>query len=901
LFAAAARLVLPRAFHREFAPELQTAFADQYRHALGQPRSAGMTRFWLREIGGLFATSGREYRDAVVAARRPRRRSRNQSPSPKRNRDMIGTFRKDLVYAFRMIVKTPVVSAIAVLSLALGVAANTTIFSIVNTWLLRPLPYPEADRLVMVWENDRNDSDDQDAVRYANFFDWREQATSFDSWIATDFGVANLTGLERPEQVTLANVTPNFFSLIGSDPMMGRTFLPDEGGTEDAPVAVLSETLWKNRFGAEADIIGKTMTLNDRTYTVVGVMPETFDFILGTVGLWIADDFESRRTNREDHQMLVTARLELGVSAAQAQNEMAAIGARLEEMYPETNTDYGVNVMTLREQFPGRTDRGLIQILMAVVFLVLLIACVNIASLLMAKTDARQKELAMRVALGAGKGRLVRQLLTESVVLALLAGALGVVLSFWGVAALVEAMPDQLPGSFTPRLDGTVLGFAIVASVLSGLTFGITPAMQAVSGNLRSALVDGSRGGTATRKKKRLRAAFVMAEFAMAFTILIGAAVLTDLFDRRLDIDPGFDVQNLLTMQLVLPEYKYGDEAEQVLFVDELERQLEGLPGASSYALANVLPRTRGLPFTEFTIDGQLDEENEEPETSWLTVNTTYFASLGIALRAGRSFTEADRAEAPLVVMVNQRMVERFFDGESPVGRRITIQDESREIVGVVNNIAQTRLAGLEPTFPAVYFPMAQRPARGMRMVLRAPGDPLVLAGAAQDAVWQVDSDQPIALVQTMDQHIEAELAGPTIMSQILFFVGFLALALAAIGIYGVMAYSVSQQTGEIGIRMALGAKPRQVLTRVTRQGATLAGMGLLLGVPLAALVVFFIGSVVSTASADGLQVSEASRVATVTPLVSVSLILAAVGLIACYLPARRATKIDPMVALTAE
>jgi putative ABC transport system permease protein len=755
----------------------------------------------------------------------------------------------------------------------------------------------------MMFESDPKDPDNQFSVRYANFFDWREQATSFDSWIATDFGVANLTGLERPEQVTLANVTPNFFSVVASEPMLGRTFLPEEGGTEDAPVAVMSETLWRNRFGADADIVGNTVTLNDRVYTVVGVMPETFDFILGTVGLWIADDFESGRTDREDHELRPTARLGPGVSLAQARNEMEAITARLEELYPETNTGYRVKMRTLRENFPGPTDRGLVEIMMAVVFLVLLIACVNIASLLMAKTDARQKELAVRVALGAGKGRLVRQLLTESVVLALLAGTLGVVLSFWGVGALIEAVPEQMPGIYMPRLDGPVFMFAIVAvaSVLSGVTFGITPAMQAVSGNLRSALVEGSRGGTATRKKKRMRAAFVMAEFAMALTILIGAAVLTDLFDRRLDIDPGFDAENLLTMQLVLPEYKYGDAAEQVLFVDELEGQLEGLPVASGYAVANVLPRTRRLPSTEFTIDGQPVEENKEPETSWLTVNTTYFASMGISLRTGRSFTEADRADAPPVVMVNQRMVERFFDGESPVGRRITIQDESREIVGVVNNIAQTRLAGLEPVFPAVYFPLAQRPVHDMRIVIRTPGDPLQLAGPAQDAVWTVDPDQPIASVQTMDEYIADALAGPTIMSQILFFVGFLALALAAIGIYGVMAYSVSQQTGEIGIRMALGAKPRQVLSRVTRQGATLAGMGLLLGVPGAAAVVLLIAQIMSAAGADGLQVAEVGRVLPLLPVIVVSAILASVGLIACYLPARRATKIDPMVALTAE
>ena len=392
---------------------------------------------------------------------------------------MINTLRQDLIYSIRMIVKTPVVTGIAVLSLAIAVAANTSIFSVLNSWLLRPLPYPDAERLVMVWENDRNDSDDSDGATVANYFDWREQSNSFEALIAAEFSSANLTGMERPEQLRVSHVTPDFLRVLAAEPLIGRTFREDEGGPEDTPVAVIGESLWRDRFAGDNAVLNQTMMLDGRAYTIVGVMPETFDFLVGSVKIWVADTFESRRTDRTVHTLVVTGRLRGGVTPAQAQNEMTSIASRLEEQYPETNEGWGVNVETLKEQFPGDTDRGLIQILMTVVFLVLLIACVNIANLLLAKTDSRQKEIAVRMALGAGKGRIVRQLLTEAVVLALIAGSLGTVLSIWGVAFLAQVFPDEVPGAFLPRIDAAVVTFSILASVFAGLTFGIAPATQA--------------------------------------------------------------------------------------------------------------------------------------------------------------------------------------------------------------------------------------------------------------------------------------------------------------------------------------------------------------------------------------------------------------------------------------
>jgi putative ABC transport system permease protein len=667
---------------------------------------------------------------------------------------------------------------------------------------------------------------------------------------------------------------------------------------EDEPVAVLGELLWRSRFGADPGAIGRSIIISGRSHTVVGVMPETFDWLFGNVGLWIADDFESRRSDRDNRAILVTARLQPGTTPGSAQAEMSAIASRLKDLHPEANTDMGINIETLREVFPGPTDRGLIQLLMGVVFLVLIVACVNIASLLMAKTDARQKEIAVRVALGAGKGRLVRQLLTESVLLAAVAGALGLILSIWGVAWLASAMPDELPHSFAPRMHGTVVFFSIMVSLLAGLTFGITPAMQAVRGGLGSPLVEGNRGGTATVRRKRIRNLFVITEFALALTILVGAALLTELFHQRLAIDPGYDGANLLTMELTLPEHTYEDEQAMAAFVDQFERELESLSGAAGYAIMNVRPRTRGMPYSRFTVDGREVEPGEEPSTSWLSVSADYFETMGISVLYGRDFNTNDRTDAPPVILVNERMVERFFDGEDPIGKRLTIQGKSREIVGVARNIAQERLTGLTAISPSVYFPIAQRPVRTMNVAVRTTGDPHQLTVPTQEALWRVDPDLPVTLVRTMNEVVEYELAGPNMMTSVMFATGLLALVLAAIGIYGVMAFSVSQQTNEIGIRIALGASSANVLTRVAGQGATLTGIGLLVGIPTSVLVIWFVNIIGERAGTEGL-VSTGSF--GLTPVMVVAGVLATVGLVGCYLPARRAAKVDPMVALQQE
>ena len=826
---------------------------------------------------------------------------------------MLSTLAREIRQALRTILRTPGLSFVAVLSLALGIAANTSIFSIVHSFLLRPLPYDDADRLVMVWESQRSRTEDRQGATPADYFDWREQARAFDALVAADFSTMTLSGASksgatradagRPEQLSVARVSPDFFTVLGSQPMQGRAFLPDEGADGDAPVAVISEKLWRGRLGATEDAVDGELILNGQAHAVVGMMPEGFDFLLGTVDLWIASDFEDRRQDRDDRALVVTGRLKPGVSIEQAQAEMDAVAARLESLYPDSNEGFGVDVQAVGDVFPGATDTRLVQILMVVVGMVLLIACVNVASLLMAKSDGRQKEMAVRTALGAGRGRLLRQLLAESLVMALIAGALGTALSIWGVQGIAASMPDLIPSFHMPRLDAPVLAFSLVVSLVAGLTFGIGPALQAVRGGRQTTLLDSTRGATSTRERKRLLSSFVVAEFALALTILIGAAVLTELIRSRLEIEPGFNPENLLTLRLELPEHRFGDDEAVVAFVDRLKDGLDGVGGASAVTFASVLPRTRALPYSELAVDGRPAEPGEEPQAAWLSVPPGYFEAMGIAIEEGRGVTAADDGAAPPVVVVSRRLIERHFPdlgaGDSPIGRRLTVEGASREIVGVAADVAQERLSGVQPLPPAVYFPFAQHPVRSVYAILRASaGDPYLLAEPVRQAIRGVDSAQPISELRTMDEHVALQIAGPVVIGRTLFAVGLLALALAAMGTYGVMSFAVSQQTGEIGLRMALGARPGQILGRVTRQGAGLTAIGLLLGIPASAAVVRLIGTMFEAAASDGIQ---AGGTIPLEPVFLVGGVLAVVGFIACYLPARRATRVDPVAALQSE
>jgi len=810
---------------------------------------------------------------------------------------MLRTLPRDLRHALRSAWKTPAVSAIAIISVALGIAATTTVFSLAHSFLLRPLPYPEADRLILVWERAEAQGDERELVAPANYFDWQERSEAFSAFAAYSFSAAHLTGIERPEQISAAQVTPSFLSTLGVDPVRGRVFLPEEGGLGNTP-AVVSEALWQRRFGGVEDLLGRSLTLDGKAVTVVGILPETFDFFQGGVDLWQVRDFKELRDERSERSLFVVGRLAPEASINSARAELEAAASHLAQAYPETNEGRAVRLETLREIFPGPMDTRLVQILMIVLMLVLLVACANVASLLLARSQARQQEMAVRMALGAGRRRLLRQLLTESAFLAMCAGVLGLLLSRIGVAGAASALPSILPAFYAPTMNTTVALFALGLSLLCGLAFGIGPALEALRGDLRQALLEGGRGGMAGRRQKRILRAFVVVELALALTILVGAALLTDVFHQRLGIEPGFDPENLLTFELSLAEHLYAEDDDLLRFLARGEDRLAAVPGATAATFVSSLPRSRGLPFDDFTLEGQDLERFEQTESVWLAVSPSYFEALEVPRRAGRLFSIGDRADSAPVVVVNERFLEQFQDQGAALGQRLEIAGATREIVGVVGNITQRRLSGIEPSEAVIYLPLEQRPVRDLHAILRSEADPYALVTPIQAVLEELAPEQPMGAAATMEEHIAHQLAGPEMISRILYGVGLLVLALAAMGIYGVMTFVVSQQTGEIGLRMALGARPQQILARVAGQGARLSALGLLVGLPLAGLVVKLIETMFEAASSDGI---EAAAGLSVLPVAQVGLLLLSVGLLACYLPARRATQVDPVRALEAQ
>ncbi len=820
------------------------------------------------------------------------------------------TFR-DLNQAFRVILKTPLLSAIAVVSLALGIAANVTVFSVVHSFLLRPLPYENADDLVMLWENPVARAGNQWPASPATFLDWQRSTQSFESMTALELTSANLTGRDQPLRIDAAFTQDNFFETIrGLGPIRGRTFTTGDASADNGPVAVIKEDLWRNHYGAAEDLVGSQLSIDGESHTVIGIMPQAFDFLVGNVDLWAARDFRAEDSPRDDRRLSVAARLKPGLSLDQGRQEMSAVAERLSAAFPESHEGWGVYIQTLDELFPGPTDSQLIKVLQGVALLVLLIACVNVASLLLAQADSRQKEMALRTALGAGKGRLLRLLMTESLVLAGFAGLLGLGFGYFGVRLGAQGMPELLPAVYWPRFEGPVIAFGLLVSLIAGLAFGLGPAMQAVRHpNLRQTLSDGTRGGSTGKDRKRALGFFVMAELAMALAILIGAAVLTDLFHDRLSGDPGFDSTGVLTAHLTLPEYRYPDDAAVARLAEALERQLKELGGVESVAMTSALPRSRFVPRREMEVAGRPAQANEAPRIVVTSVTPSFFKTLGIGQSGrieGRLLTLADGADGAPVAVVNQQLVDQHFsesegisegDG-SPLGHQLKIEGRSWTIVGVVPNFAQERLDGLTPHAPLAILPFAQRPVRDVYPLLKAHGDPYSLASGLQATVSAVAPDQPVGEIVTLEKFVKTELAGPTVISQILYGIGLLALILAAFGIYGVMAFRVSRQTNEIGIRLALGARPAQILSRIGGQGLRLASAGLVLGIPVAGAVVILIGKVFEAGQSQGMDLAQSIGL---VPMLKVLLLLVAVSMLACFLPSVKATRVDPQKALQAE
>jgi putative ABC transport system permease protein len=807
------------------------------------------------------------------------------------------TILQDLKYGARMFWKSPGFTLVAVIALALGIGANTAIFSAVNTLILRPLPYRESNRLVMVWEFNRTKNVHQNVINPGNFMDWRDQNKVFEEMAAFIDFRTNLTGKEEPVEIPAQGATTNLFHVLGVEPIKGRGFT-EEDATSDANPVIISYNLWQTRFGGDPKVVGQRITLSGEEATIIAVMPAGFQWFIkkGSLTgkapeLWAPIQFTETNRGRGRAYSAV-ARLKPGVTREQAQAEMNTIGSRLEQQNAQLNAGWGVEVVPLREQFVGEIRPALLILLGAVGF-VLLIACANVANLLLARAAVRQREIAIRTALGANRWRVIRQLLTESLLLSTLGGVLGLMLAWWGIELLIAFSPPDLLTLEKISINPMVLVFTTAVSFLTGIVFGIAPALEATRTNTSEMLKEGGKGIGGSPRAKRLRAAFVIAEVALSLVLLVGAGLLVKSFMRLQSVNPGFNADNLLTMRVILPTSKYKEEAQKVAFFKEAVGRIQALPGVQSAGAVSFLPFTGLAAATSFKIEGKPEPPaGQRLSTDVRVTDENYFKAMGIPLVSGRTFNADEEREKRHVVVINETLARKYFPGEDPIGKRLTIsmgeKPEPTEIIGVVGDVKHMSLD--TEMKPMVYWPHPELAYSGMTIVIRTTGDPTQLAAPAQGAIQSIDPNQPVSDVRTMNQLLAESVARARFNTLLLGLFSAVALVLACVGIYGVMSYTVTQRTREIGIRMALGAKRGDVLRMVLGQGMLLAAIGVGLGVAAAFALTRLMASLLFEVSASD-------------PLTfaAVSMLLALVALAACYIPARRATKVDPMTALRYE
>jgi putative ABC transport system permease protein len=804
----------------------------------------------------------------------------------------MNTIWQDLRYGARMLLKSPGFTLVAVITLALGIGANAAIFSVINSVLLRPLAYPQPERLVWIWGTNPSADIKQEGASLPDFADWKAQGRSFASMGGfTNFSPI-LTEAGEPERLPGALVTDGFFTTLGVSPQLGRAFTPDEDRPDNRRVAVLGHGLWQRRFGGDPGIVGRKITLNGNPYLVVGVMPPGFKHPLpgmrAPVEVWTPLGIDPATMGRRSDFLGVVARLKPDVAIGQARSEMNALMRRLEGQYPDTNRGWGVVLLPLLERFVGDMRPTLYLLLAAVGFL-LLIACANVANLLLARATARQREVAIRSALGAGRGRIVRQLLTESALLSALGGAVGLLMAKWGMDALISMSPTSLPRLGEVAFDWRVLGVAFGVALVTGLLFGLLPALQASSPLLNEALKEGGRGADAARGK-RLRSAIVVAEVALALVLSVGAGLMLRSFARLQNVNPGFNPENVLTASLSLPRAKYEEGPRVAAFYRRLLDEVAALPGVESAGLVDALPLAGGS-YLSFVIEGR-PAADRTPDAEHRVVSPGYFKAMGIPLIRGRLLSEQDQAQTPFATVISETMARRYWPNEDPLGKRINLDDSKtapwRTIVGIVGDVRNEGL-NAEPN-PQMYVSFAQTPRHGMSLVVRGAGDPTGLIAGVRRKVAALDRDQPLYNVRTLKQALAESLARERFGLMLIVTFAGLALLLAAVGVYGVLAYSVTQRTREIGVRLALGASRRDVLRLIAGQGMKLVlagvGVGLLAAFALTRLMTRLLYGITAT---DPLA------------FIVVSVLLVVVALVACWIPARRATKIDPMVALRFE
>ena len=803
---------------------------------------------------------------------------------------IMDTLIRDLRYGFRSLLKRPGFTAIALVALTLGIGANTAIFSLVNAVVLQPLPYSDPDRLVWAWGKIR-DRSNRASVAPGDFLDFRAQNNSFEQFAAS-FSMplpVNLTGGGEPERLSASAVTGNYFETFGIAPALGRGFSLDNERAGNEQVTILSHALWQKRFGGDPGIVNQRITLDGKSFEVIGVMPKDLVFPQNAE-LWVPINFDADPglKSRRAHFLRPIGRLKPGVTVAQAQADTDAIAAQLEQQFPDTNAGWSLRLESLHDRLVG-SSKTTLYILLGAVGFVLLIACTNVANLLLVRATARQKEVALRSALGASRWRIARLLITESLLLAVMGGVLGALLAAWGIDLLVTLSETSIPATANVKIDATVLAFTLLISLLTGLLFGLAPALRTRKFNLTDALKDGGRTIGEGALRNRTRSLLVVFESAVAVVLLIGAGLLVRSFIALENTNPGFEANNVLTMRIDLARGKYNTDEKTAGFFQDLETRLAAIPGVETVGLITELPLSGQPNDAPFTVEGRAPVAiNEQFGSDFRRVNQHYFQAMQIPLLRGRNFTEQEVRQSDKVVVVSQQLVNTAFPNEEPLGKRLftVVDDKPYEIIGVVGDIRHRSLE-FQP-YAAMYMP--SREPGWMNIVIRTQSDPVTLVPAIREQVKAIDPDQPIAAIRTMDEWIDRSVSAPRYRTTLFGMFAVLAMILAATGIYGVMSYSVAQRTHEIGVRMALGARRWDVLRLVVRQGMMLVLLGLAIGLAGAFALTRVMSSLLFGVTAKD-------------PLtfVAVAAVLSLVALLACYIPARRATKVDPLTALRYE